>query len=101
MIEGLDGEMAREVRPILSGDGRPLLSCVHDEPPLVDFQMPLWVPRAEMVANRVSRVVGSKTIAWHRYEPEPGKVCRAQLTPPSRETNIPSLSFLIIRTPPR
>src|SRR5437870_1104436 len=101
MIDGLDGAMASEVRPILSDDGRPFFRCVHDAPPLVDFQIPLWVPRAEMVAKRVSRMVGWKTTAWHRYGPEPGNVCRPQLTPPSRDTNIPSLPPAVCVTPPR
>ena len=83
--------MAKEVRPILSVDGRPFFRCVHDAPPSVDFQIPLCVPRAEIVANRVSRTVGWNTIAWQRYEPEPGNVSRPQLTPLSCDTNIPSL----------
>ena len=58
MTDGLDGAMAKEVRPIRSADGRPFPSCVHEEPPFVDFQMPLWEPRAEIVANSVSRMVG-------------------------------------------
>ena len=91
MTDGLDGAMAERGAADSVRRWKAVPQCVHDEPPSVDFQMPLCVPRAAMVANRVSRTVGWKTIAWQRYEPEPGNVCRPQLTPPSRDTNIPSL----------
>ena len=58
MTEGLEGAIASEVRPNLSGVGRPFFKWVHDVPPSVDLQIPLWAPRAAMVANRVSRMVG-------------------------------------------
>ena len=63
MTDGWDGAMAKEVRPIVSVDGRSFFRCVHYVSPSVDFQIPLGAPRAEIVAKTRSRTVGWNTIA--------------------------------------
>ena len=64
-------------------------------------------PNAALTAACRNRREQSVAYGWMehdrvaRYGPEPGNVSRPQLTPLSRDTNIPSLPSVVCVTPPR